>query len=277
MPFDAGRGGEQSAVQDSAVSMVGHTGMKNHKFLPPPQPRSRPQRGSRTWQSQKTARATETLAMKPIYYTGELPVKHSTFEDAGIDTNGPAATAAPAEKAAVLSALVAGSDAEVRAALVAALPALEARNPTPEPALSDSLYGNWTVKYTGGVAKGPIDSPTREIALLMYAAGFGPGAAALSLANRLPDSVVKVKTVSLQIVRSPFQSRATLALSFPRVKGGRTRVDAELVCDLSVVDNGLKLVEAGKEVSVKGNLASLVETQYRKNPFFSNRSCGRAI
>lgn len=150
------------------------------------------------------------------------------------------------KKTAVLSALEAGSDSAVRAALATALPALEASNPTSEPALSGMLKGKWSVKYSGQVAKGPVDSPTREIALVMYAAGFGPGAAALSLANRLPNNLVQVKTVSLEISQLPGESRASMEL---RLLDGQTEADVQLACEL-VAAGPTKLLETAKEVRI---------------------------
>merc|ERR1719310_2562812 len=148
------------------------------------------------------------------------------------------------KKTAVLEALDAGSDGAVRGALATALPLLEASNPTSDPARSDLLTGKWKIKYTGAVAKGPVDSPTREIALVMYAAGFGPGAGALSIANRLPDDLVQVNTLSLDLL--PGESRAKLGL---RLLNGQTDADVELVCEL--VDGGpATLIERGKEVIV---------------------------
>lgn len=170
-----------------------------------------------------------------------------------------AAVSSSAEKAAVMSALEAGEDAAVRSDLATKLPALEASNPTSNPAYSDLLSGKWIVKYTGSVAKGPIDSPTREIALLMYAAGFGPGNAALSVANRLPDNLVEVKMLSLDISRLPGESRATLAL---RLLNGQTDSDVELVCDLAA-DGPAKLIETGKEVILNKQAPVEIPSQLR--------------
>lgn len=162
-----------------------------------------------------------------------------------------------AKKAAVLAALGAGSDAAVRAALATTLPALEASNPIASPTSSDVLEGKWAVKYTGAVAPGPVDSPTREIALLMYAAGFGPGAAALSLAKRLPDELVQVQTVSLEISR--LESRAKMAVSLLQ---GSQLAEVELLSEL-VADGPAKLVETGMEVRINDNPAITVPPQVR--------------
>ena len=51
---------------------------------------------------------------------------------------------------------------------------MEAKNPTSEPATSALLNGVWDVAYQG-YAPGPLPSPTRPLALALYAGGFTPG------------------------------------------------------------------------------------------------------
>ena len=51
---------------------------------------------------------------------------------------------------------------------------MEAKNPTEEPATSALLTGVWDVAYQG-YAPGPLPSPTRPLALALYAGGFTPG------------------------------------------------------------------------------------------------------
>jgi len=147
----------------------------------------------------------------------------------------------------------------VRAALATTLPALEAANPTLEPALSGELAGKWTIKYSGQVAKGPVDSPTREIALVMYAAGFSYGSAALSLANRLPDNLVQVKTVALEITQLPGESRATMGV---RLLDGQTEADVQLNCEL-VAAGPTKLIETGKDVIINNGQTVSIPEQLR--------------
>eukprot|EP00959_Pyramimonas_sp_CCMP1952_P229397 4796467-Pyramimonas_sp.AAC.1 len=67
------------------------------------------------------------------------------------------------------------SNAQDRLLVSEILPQVEASNPTTNPAYSTLLDGEWEVIYSGGVSPGPVPSPTREIALLMYAGGFTPG------------------------------------------------------------------------------------------------------
>jgi len=60
---------------------------------------------------------------------------------------------------------------------------LEQMNPTTEPAYSELIDGGWLVEYSGTYAPGVFSSPTRELALLLYAGGFSLGNALSSFAN----------------------------------------------------------------------------------------------
>ena len=64
---------------------------------------------------------------------------------------------------------------------------LESTNPTADPATSPLLNGVWDVAFQG-YAPGPLPSPTRPLALALYAGGFTPGIAGLAAARLLPDS-----------------------------------------------------------------------------------------
>ena len=68
-----------------------------------------------------------------------------------------------------------------RAAITDLLLALEATNPTEAPTQSKLLTGSWEFAYNGGIAPGPVPSPTRPIALAMYAGGFSPGTFGLAV------------------------------------------------------------------------------------------------
>lgn len=87
--------------------------------------------------------------------------------------------AATGDAKAALLAEVDGKQS--RTALAELVLDLEAENPTPEPARSPLLAGQWRFAYSGGVAPGPVPSPTRPIALAMYAGGFTPGTLGLSV------------------------------------------------------------------------------------------------
>jgi len=78
---------------------------------------------------------------------------------------------------------------------------LEASNPTTSPATSTLLNGAWDVVYTGGYSDGLIQSPTRQLALFLYAGGYAPGQFGLQLARLLPESVVSVSNLAVTISR----------------------------------------------------------------------------
>ena len=82
---------------------------------------------------------------------------------------------------------------------------MEAKNPTEEPATSALLNGVWDVAYQG-YAPGPLPSPTRPLALALYAGGFTPGVrrSVLGLLCRL-DGVAS--TASRPIVVASMASR----------------------------------------------------------------------
>lgn len=253
-------GKDQSGVDDLANILVRQGSVRQGMQLPA----HMPMQPARAQQFPQTARVWPTTAwqfMQPARTQHIVqPVWAATTDNA---IPAVSVDASPQPKETVLNALKAGSDDEVRAALVTALPALEASNPTTDPAFSDKLPGKWEVRYSGSVAPGPVDSPTREIALLMYAQGFGPGNAALTLSKRLPDSLVQVKTVSLEITRQSGEafgdSRARLAL---RLLDGQRDVDIDLVCDLMASGPG-KLNERGKEVSIDGGAPVSIPEQVR--------------
>jgi hypothetical protein len=71
---------------------------------------------------------------------------------------------------------------------------LEKSNPTAAPARSDKLDGTWAVKFPAFFGPGIIDSPTREIALLLYTGGLKPGLL-LQLLDKLPSFVAGSCTV----------------------------------------------------------------------------------
>lgn len=62
---------------------------------------------------------------------------------------------------------------------------LERTSPTAQPAASPLLNGVWNLAIPGILGKGLVDSPTRELALVMYTAGYAPGTL-LQLLGKLP-------------------------------------------------------------------------------------------
>merc|ERR1712078_316702 len=63
----------------------------------------------------------------------------------------------------------------------------------------------------GGYAPGPLPSPTRPLALALYAGGFTPGVAGLTAARMLPDALADVGSLEIAITRD--QPRVTASTS----------------------------------------------------------------
>jgi len=95
-----------------------------------------------------------------------------------------------------------------RIAVSELLPLVEKENPTVAPASSALLEGSWQFRYCGTPAPGPVKSPTREFALLLYAGGYSPGLFGFEIANKLPSSLIDIGDVSIDIVGQ--QPRATV-------------------------------------------------------------------
>uniref|UniRef100_A0A061RTB3 Plastid lipid-associated protein/fibrillin conserved domain-containing protein n=1 Tax=Tetraselmis sp. GSL018 TaxID=582737 RepID=A0A061RTB3_9CHLO len=88
---------------------------------------------------------------------------------------------------------------------------LEWKNPTPAPTKSEVLTGGWKFAYYGGIAPGLASSPTRPLALALYAGGFSPGAFGLAVADLLPKNVVETQDFTLCIAGiDPFVSTASI-------------------------------------------------------------------
>lgn len=123
---------------------------------------------------------------------------------------------------------------------------LESQNPTEAPATSPLLNGVWELVYSGGVADGILPSPTRQLALFLYAGGYGPGQFGLQVARMLPDTVVEVKDVVITITRE--QPRAMAATG---VTVGGTSVDLQLTSTLET-ESDLRLRETYSKLTVSG-------------------------
>lgn len=112
---------------------------------------------------------------------------------------------------------------ETRAAINEALYKLEALNPTKEPAVSPLLNGVWSLRYVGGYTPDwALPSPTRQLALFLYSGGYSPGVFALSLAQRLPSSVVEVSDLEIAISRS--QPRVEASIDVKVLNGAESSV-----------------------------------------------------
>lgn len=153
-----------------------------------------------------------------------------------LSANAVAASATTAEELkAQLKAELEGSRA--RLVINELLLQLESVNPTDSPARSPLLTGGWSFAYNGNIAPGPVPSPTRPIALLMYAGGFSPGTFgltvrpawdavhhaavcsrlkrvdALQVASMLPANILKTSDFKLSIAGiEPYTSVASITV-----------------------------------------------------------------
>jgi len=88
----------------------------------------------------------------------------------------------------------------VRGRVNEAISDLEHFASTEDPAYSESLDGNWEVKYCGSYAPGPLNpSPTRELALFLYSGGWTPGNALTSLSGGLLGEAAGLKISGLKV------------------------------------------------------------------------------
>jgi len=75
---------------------------------------------------------------------------------------------------------------------------LSSNNPTAEPARSPLLNGKWDVVYAGAPGSGLADTPTRLLALALYATPFSPSVLAQGLAS-LPFDAAKLGSLTITI------------------------------------------------------------------------------
>jgi len=120
-----------------------------------------------------TAAATRTVVVQASSRKAGVVKAASTFSDAL--TGADAKRTELKEKLLVVTSGGLGVTNEKRVDVSELLPKLEALNPTPSPTTSEDLNGTWQFLYTGGITPGFVPSPTRPIALLMYAGGFTIG------------------------------------------------------------------------------------------------------
>lgn len=76
---------------------------------------------------------------------------------------------------------------------------LERWSPTPDPVYSELLDGEWTVKYSGSYAPGMLSSPTRELALFLYAGGYSLGSALSSFASGFWGQALGLKVLQKKV------------------------------------------------------------------------------
>ena len=122
---------------------------------------------------------------------------------------------------------------------------LESENPTEAPATSPLLNGEWELMYTGGYGPGLADwSPTRQLALFVYAGGYAPAAFGLQLASLLPNELVEVAVPTIAISRNQprIESRSEVTI-------GNTAADVKITSTLET-ESDVRLKETNSAVSV---------------------------
>jgi len=157
-------------------------------------------------------------------------------------------------KAALLE-LIDENVADSRTQINEMLYQLESRNPTLYPTTSPLLNGDWEFKYLPGIAPGPVPSPTREIAMLMYAGGYTPGKFFFDLSKKLPDSALDITgtKVSIQATQPRGKVTATLKVlnnTFPFEL--RTSIEAE--SDVRMRETYLDAEAVGRDITIPEQL-----------------------
>merc|ERR1712176_344040 len=132
---------------------------------------------------------------------------------------------------------------------------LESRNPTQYPTTSPLLNGTWEFKYLAGIAPGPVPSPTREIALFMYAGGYTPGKFLFDLSNKLPSSLVDISGTKITISESQPRGKISANVkvfnnSFPVEL--RTSIEAE--SDVRMKEMYLDAEAIGRDITIPAQL-----------------------
>lgn len=142
---------------------------------------------------------------------------------------------------------------------------LEGANPTPTPTRSELLTGDWQFAYNAGVAPGPVPSPTRPLALAMYAGGFSPGTFGLAVADMLPKELVTTEDFKLNISGiGPYVSTASI-----RVKLLGRSFAVKVNCDLTP-ESDLRIHETYKSLEVYGRFTEVpASLQYERTMFIS--------
>jgi len=155
---------------------------------------------------------------------------------------------------------------DARLSLSEALPRLEAANPTPTPSTSSLLEGAWQFVMVSGPPPGIVASPTRELALLFYSGGYGPGIAGLAISERLPETLLSVNGLTLNVRSS--QPRAEVVANVKL--GGTTEATVRVESTLAV-ESGSRLLEIWSSVEVSGpvnqKLALPEQLQYKRRIF----------
>mmetsp|Transcript_25621 Transcript_25621/g.35675 ORF Transcript_25621/g.35675 Transcript_25621/m.35675 type:complete len:323 (-) Transcript_25621:218-1186(-) len=140
---------------------------------------------------------------------------------------------------------------------------LEPLNPTPEPAYSKLLQGDWEFKFIGSMAKGVLESPTREIALLLYAGGYTPGRFGFDVVNRLPKNVIDISSLKLSVTERSPTGKVSAGLKLP----GDREVEIALSTNLEP-ESDFTMSETYQGLSVMGRSFDLPAQLQSKRRFY---------
>ena len=124
--------------------------------------------------------------------------------------------------------------------------------------------GDWRFALVGTPAPGPVASPTRDVALLMYAGGFSPGTFALALSEGVLKGLVQVQSVHVSI--SPLAPRAVVTAqlrAFDRSVSVRVKADLD-------TESPVRLAETWAEVAIDGSPVAIPDNlRYSRRVFVS--------
>jgi len=138
---------------------------------------------------------------------------------------------------------------------------LEASNPTEAPATSPLVNGEWELAYSGGFADGILKSPTRQIALFLYAGGYAPANFGLALGRLLPDSLFEITRTKLAIART--QPRVS-SMAEVKIAGAAAPTELGIASTLEIESN-VRLKETYVSLNVGGNKIDVPEAaQYSR-------------
>lgn len=228
-----------------------------------------------------TAAASRNLA-KPLFmadYDDSYPsdssedahfdVKKETEGEDTIDVENKPSTETETVVSSIMdylpSSLSGSITAEDRASINEAILKLEALNPTEDPVYSPLINGVWTLRYAGGYSEPKIPSPTRDLALFLYAGGYSPGLFALSLAQKLPSQLVEVGDLTISISRG--QPRIEAKVDVTLFGGSEESV---VVTARLEEDSGLRFTETYESAEVLGNTVDIPEAlQYSRDLYVS--------
>mmetsp|Transcript_23409 Transcript_23409/g.71986 ORF Transcript_23409/g.71986 Transcript_23409/m.71986 type:complete len:278 (-) Transcript_23409:316-1149(-) len=177
-----------------------------------------------------TTRALKLVVARRSTVEDDVASPESSSEDSVV------VSASPKDEllAVVQTAMpVSTSSESTRSSVLELLSKLEPANPTEAPATSPLLNGCWAVAYTG-YAPGPLQSPTRPIALALYAGGYTPGLAGLALADMLPDSLLSVGELTVTVSRDQPRVEASTTVSVVGAGARDIKIQASLEAETAM-------------------------------------------